>query len=161
MPFDLSLMSNLVVDIGNTNTKLAVFNKRELIHYQQIEDLNETILVPLIEKYEIKNATVSTVNKPVKELTDFLEQRLNYIPFTTAIRGEIKNSYETLATLGLDRWAKVIAAHRLFDGENCLMIDAGTCITYDLLNSNREYSGGSISLGIRMRFEALEQVDCH
>jgi type III pantothenate kinase len=156
MPFDLSLMSNLVLDIGNTNTKLAVFNNRELIHYQQIETLNEAILKALIEKYEIKNATVSTVNNPIKELGDFLEQHVNYRPFTTAIKGEIKNSYETLATLGLDRWAKVIAAHRLFDGENCLMIDAGTCITYDLLNANREYHGGSISLGIKMRFEALQ-----
>ncbi len=55
----------------------------------------------------------------------------------------------------MDRWAKVIAAHCLYEGENCLLIDAGTCITYDILNAKSEYFGGSISLGIKMRFEAL------
>lgn len=148
-------MPNLVIDIGNTNTKLAIFNQRNLIHYQQVEELDNGSLANLIETYQIENATVSSVNKEIKELGDFLKQTVNYIPFTTAITGEIKNHYGTLATLGLDRWAKVIAAHGLFPGKNCLMIDAGTCITYDMLTANSEYFGGSISLGIKMRFEAL------
>lgn len=57
--------------------------------------------------------------------------------------------------MGLDRWAKVIAAHCLYAGQNTLMIDAGTCITYDVLTANNEYFGGSISLGLNMRFKAL------
>jgi type III pantothenate kinase len=148
-------MPNLVIDIGNTNTKLAVFNQRDIIHYQQVEELDIKDLIPLIETYQVENATVSSVNKDIAELGDLLRQAVHYIPFTTAITGDIKNHYETLATLGLDRWAKVIAAHGLFPGRNCLMIDAGTCITYDMLNTNSEYFGGSISLGIKMRFEAL------
>jgi type III pantothenate kinase len=148
-------MHNLVIDIGNTNSKLAVFNQRDLVHYQRVKQLNQGELALLIEKFQVKNATVSSVGVTITELSDFLKRAVNYIPFTTAIKGNIKNHYETLDTLGLDRWAKVIAAHCLFKAENCLLIDAGTCITYDLLNADSEYFGGSISLGIKMRFEAL------
>ncbi len=148
-------MHNLVIDIGNTYSKLAVFNHKELVHYQRLKELDELNLTSLIEEYQIQNASVSTVNKEVSELSAFLKTKVNYIPFTTAIKAGIQNNYETLATLGLDRWAKVIAAHCLYPGENCLMIDAGTCITYDVHTAANEYFGGSISLGINMRFEAL------
>ncbi|WP_379088126.1 type III pantothenate kinase [Pedobacter sp. UC225_65] len=148
-------MHNLVIDIGNTYSKLAVFNHKELVHYQRLKELDELNLTSLIEEYQIQNASVSTVNKEVSELSAFLKTKVNYIPFTTAIKAGIQNNYETLATLGLDRWAKVIAAHCLYPGENCLMIDAGTCITYDVHTAANEYFGGSISLGVNMRFEAL------
>lgn len=148
-------MHNLVIDIGNTNSKLAVFNHKELVHYQRLKELDELSLTSLIAKYQIQNAAVSTVDKEVNDLSSFLKTRVNYIPFTTEIKAGIKNNYETLATLGLDRWAKVIAAHCLYPGKNCLMIDAGTCITYDVLTADSQYFGGSISLGIKMRFEAL------
>ena len=148
-------MFNLVIDIGNSNNKLAVFNNRELVHFEHSNALDHLSLAALIDKYQIQNATVSSVNEDIIALGDFLKQLVNYIPFTTEIKGDIKNHYQTLATLGLDRWAKVIAAHRLYKGNNCLLIDAGTCITYDVLTAENEYFGGSISLGIKMRFKAL------
>lgn len=148
-------MYNLVIDIGNTHSKLAVFCQKELVDYQVLETLNLEAIAQVIEKYQIKNATVSSVNKEHSELTDFLKQAVNYIPFSTAIKTEIKNHYQSLTTLGLDRWAKVIAANSLYAGYNCLLIDLGTCVTYDLVTANSEYFGGSISLGIAMRFKAL------
>ena len=148
-------MHNLVIDIGNTNSKLAVFKEKELVHFERLKELNQIELTKLIEKYQIQNATVSSVNKDVEQLGAFLKQSVNYQPFTTKNIGGIKNNYQTLNTLGLDRWAKVIAAKQLYANRNCLIIDAGTCITYDVLTENSEYSGGSISLGIHMRFEAL------
>ena len=148
-------MYNLVIDIGNTTSKLAIFKQRTLVYFERLIQLEEEKLTGLIEKYQIKNATVSSVNEEVNRWEVFLRQRLNYTPFSTAIGADIHNHYETLATLGLDRWAKVIAAHRLYPAKNCLMIDAGTCITYDMLNEKHEYFGGSISLGLKMRFEAL------
>ncbi|RYF26892.1 MAG: type III pantothenate kinase [Flavobacteriales bacterium] len=148
-------MHNLVIDIGNTNSKLAVFNQREMVLYKRFQFIDHAKLATLIEQYAIQNATVSSVNTDASELIVFLKGLVNYVPFSTAISAGIKNSYRSLATLGLDRWAKVIAAHQLFKGKNTMMIDAGTCITYDVLNSNSEYFGGSISLGINMRFKAL------
>lgn len=148
-------MHNLVIDIGNTNSKLAVFNAKELVHYQRVETFEVKTLEKIITTHQVQNFTISSVNTEVSALVKFLKDKLNYVPFSTKVQAGIVNHYQTLATLGLDRWAKVIAAHKLYPGKNCLLIDAGTCITYDVLNAKSEYFGGSISLGIGMRFEAL------
>lgn len=148
-------MHNLVIDIGNTKSKLAVFSEKTLVEYQVLKDIVPATLISLIKQYGIVNSAVSSVRADLGEVIDILKSNTNYIPFSTGINTGIKNYYQTLSTLGLDRWAKVIAANSCYPGKNCLMIDAGTCITYDLLNSDAEYFGGSISLGIAMRFKAL------
>ncbi|TKC05220.1 type III pantothenate kinase [Pedobacter frigoris] len=148
-------MHNLVLDIGNTNGKLAVFNNRELIHYQSLRQITTSALANLIEQYNISNSTISSVADEFSEIIEVLKQRTNYVEFSTAFNPGIKNYYKTLATLGLDRWAKVVAAHHYYPKMNCFMLDAGTCITYDLLTGESEYFGGSISLGVHMRFKAL------
>jgi type III pantothenate kinase len=148
-------MHNLVLDIGNTNSKIAVFNEDQLLHFQSLKSLEESELKNLIDKYAVKNSIVSNVGGDLQEIITFLKEHTTYFEFSTSVNTGVKNHYKTLSTLGMDRWAKVIAAHRLYVKENCFMIDAGTCITYDLLNSEQEYYGGSISLGVHMRFSAL------
>lgn len=148
-------MHNLVIDIGNTYSKLAVFAQKELIHFERIEQLEEPVILDIINKFSITNSTISSVNQAVEQLEHTLKANTRYIRFGTNIVGNIKNHYQSPQTLGLDRWAKVIAAHCLYGGQNSLMIDAGTCITYDVLNADSEYFGGSISLGLNMRFKAL------
>ena len=69
----------------------------------------------------------------------------------------IDNQYGTPKTLGKDRIAAVMGAYRLFPNQNCLVIDAGTCITYDLLTKHKTYLGGNISPGIDMRLKAMHQ----
>ncbi len=151
----IGLMRNLVIDIGNTNSKLAVFNSKELIHFQRVKLLEVSNLKEIIATYQVQNFTISSVNSAVDGLVNFLKSELNYFPFSTRLQTGIVNQYQTLDTLGLDRWAKVIAAGSLYAGKNCLIIDSGTCITYDTLTADGAYFGGSISLGINMRFEAL------
>ena len=148
-------MRNLVIDIGNTYSKIAVFEQKELINFLQLEKLEEKDLLKLITEYQIENSTVSSVSNEIGYLEILLKERTSYTRFSTEIMGSIKSHYESPATLGLDRWAKVIAAHCLYRGSNTLMIDAGTCITYDVLTASSEYFGGSISLGLNMRFKAL------
>lgn len=148
-------MRNLVIDIGNTYSKIAVFEQKELINFLQLEKLEEKDLLKLITEYQIENSTVSSVSNEINHLEILLKERTHYKRFSTEIMGNIKSHYESPATLGLDRWAKVIAAHCLYQGNNTLMIDAGTCITYDVLTPKDEYFGGSISLGLNMRFKAL------
>jgi type III pantothenate kinase len=67
----------------------------------------------------------------------------------------INNSYQTPGTLGKDRIAAVVGASSLFPGEDLLIIDAGTCITFDFINAQKEYFGGAISPGINLRFNCL------
>ncbi|TDQ09864.1 type III pantothenate kinase [Pedobacter metabolipauper] len=148
-------MHNLVIDIGNTNSKLAVFNGRTLVNYQSHKQITPAVLDDLIKEYHIVNSTSSSVGEALDETVEILRTTTNYVPFSTSIGKGIKNNYKTPATLGLDRWAKVIASHFYYPKRNCFIIDAGTCITYDLLRAESEYEGGSISLGIHMRFDAL------
>ncbi|MGF1925100.1 MAG: type III pantothenate kinase [Bacteroidia bacterium] len=148
-------MHNLVIDIGNTNSKVAVFNMKELVHFQRVEALSVTELAKIIATYPVQNFTISSVNTGVEKFIEFLTDKLNYYPFSTKVTAGIVNNYQTLDTLGLDRWAKVIAVKQYYANRNCFIIDAGTCITYDVLTDKAEYFGGSISLGIGMRFEAL------
>jgi len=148
-------MHNLVIDIGNTNSKVAVFENRLLVFFQSVDLPEQQMLADLIDKYTIAHSAVSNVRQDVAEITAFLKENTSFIQFSTQLNTGIKNFYQTLSTLGQDRWAKVIAAHHIYAGLNCLIIDAGTCITYDLLNNAGEYYGGCISLGISMRFKAL------
>lgn len=148
-------MNNLVIDIGNTYSKLAVFKQKELLYFEQLEKIEEDNLLKLIAEYEIVSSTISSVGNQIDDLEKLLKQHTTYVRFSTQIVGGIKSYYESPQTLGLDRWAKVIAAYCLYAGQNTLMIDAGTCITYDVLTANNEYFGGSISLGLNMRFKAL------
>ena len=148
-------MRNLVLDIGNTNGKLAVFDDRELVHYQSLRQVSPLGLSAIIKEYQVLNSTISSVAQEFQDLIQVLKNNSNYIPFSTEVNPGLKNYYQSPQTLGLDRWAKVIAAYCLYPGQNSFLIDAGTCITYDLLNMDQEYHGGSISLGLSMRFQAL------
>ncbi len=149
-------MHNLVIDIGNTNSKLAVFKSGNLIHFESQLKLDLRRIAELLGNFNITGSTISSVNEEHVAVIELLKANSHYVEFSTSINPGIKNNYKTLSTLGLDRWAKVIAAYRFFPGESIFMIDAGTCITYDLLNSEATYFGGSISLGINMRFQALQ-----
>jgi len=148
-------MHNLVIDIGNTNSKIAVFDDQVLVFFQSLSQIDNDQLEVLIKTYDIVNCTLSSVKQDVSEVIALLQKFTNYIAFTTQINTGVTNNYKTPSTLGQDRWAKVIAAHHAYPHQNCLIIDAGTCITYDFLNNTGEYYGGSISLGINMRFKAL------
>lgn len=144
-----------MIDIGNTNSKIAVFDDKVLVFFQILDHIDQENLISLAETYHIVKSTVSSVREDVSTVIAFLESHTHYIPFSTRLNTGVKNHYKTISTLGQDRWAKIIAVHHTWPGQNCLIIDAGTCITYDLLNGESAYFGGSISLGINMRFQAL------
>jgi len=147
-------MANLVIDIGNTNTKIAVFDQDELVHisHHQHQDIKvQDILV----KYNITKTIISTVKKEHAGWESVLQEKIKVIYFTTEMTTRINNHYLTPKTLGPDRLAGVIGAAHTYPGQNSLVIDGGTCITYDFVDSELNYSGGSISPGLKMRYKAL------
>ncbi|MCL4112009.1 UNVERIFIED_CONTAM: hypothetical protein GTU68_038825 [Idotea baltica] len=112
---------------------------------------NPTTLLNEVEKYAINKAIVSSVGVvPELDATDY---PVTYFNHTTLL--PIKNNYHTPTTLGLDRLAGVVAAYFLFPKQNCLVIDAGTCTTFDFITANGTYEGGSIHPGIEMRTKAM------
>lgn len=147
-------MANLVIDIGNTRTKIAVFHGREIIKTEILDQLTTATLAGYLIKEDITASIISSVDEDITELENVLS-KTNYIRFSVQAYSAIHNHYKTPETLGLDRLAGVIGAWVLFPNSNSLVIDAGTCITYDAIDTSGNYYGGSISPGLTMRLKAL------
>lgn len=147
---------NLVIDTGNTLTKLALFQGREMVSFSNFEGVDAKQIVKFCDSnLLIKNAILSTVKEYPSEIDEFLGQRYNTVFFSHHTSVPILNKYSTPETLGKDRLAGVVGARQLFPASDNLVIDAGTAITYDLITAAGEYLGGAISPGIAMRYKAL------
>jgi type III pantothenate kinase len=148
-------MTNLVIDIGNTFIKAAIFEQNELIYTDHYAALDNQIIDGLLTTYAVDTAIISTVKKQSWDWETVLEQKARLIYFDAAMAAGIHNHYKTPHTLGLDRLAAVIGANHLYPQQNNLVIDGGTCITYDWVDADGNYFGGSISPGLNMRYNAL------
>ena len=145
-------MMNFVIDQGNTFTKLAVFEKDRLVVSQVFDEINNEIINLFISNYEIEKAIISSVKERVDEN---LLKKYNLIRLTHLTPLPLQLKYKTPETLGVDRIAASVGAKTLFEGTDLLVIDIGTCITYDFVSSKNEYLGGAIAPGFEMRFKAL------
>ncbi|WP_353083697.1 type III pantothenate kinase [Flavobacterium sp.] len=147
----------LAIDVGNTQIKLAVFEQNNIkikkivslsswkIEVQNILDFNDLI----------DNIVVSSVGHlDENEFNNITSKaKLNFI--TANSKFPFINSYTTPSTLGADRMVLAAGATLLFPNKNRLVIDAGTCVTYDFVDSDNVYHGGAISPGIKLRYESL------
>lgn len=150
---------NLVLDFGNTITKIAVFKQEEIIFHKKVSDAGITIISEILDNYsDIEHCIVSSVAKNPRELIDYLK---NKIPFFLELDSNtslpIINKYKTPGSLGYDRIAGLVGAQAQYPGRNIMVIDAGSAITYDFLNLEGEYMGGTISPGAMMRARALHK----
>jgi len=147
---------NLIIDTGNTRTKIALFEGREMVSFTGFAGVGVKELVQFCEANpRIENAILSTVKEYPSEIDTYLEQHYKTIFFSHQTPIPVVNRYATPETLGKDRLAGVIGSMLLFPAADNLVIDAGTAITFDLLTSAGEYVGGAISPGIEMRYKAL------
>lgn len=144
---------NLVVDIGNTRIKTASFNKTRLADKHTFQDI--FALSDFLKGQSFDNAIVSSVSTDPEIVFPHLPVSGKKIRLTSTTRLPITNAYDTPATLGVDRIAAACGAWHLHPDRDCLVIDMGTCITYDFLSAKGVYEGGSISPGVKMRFAAM------
>ena len=148
---------NLIIDIGNTSTKLAVFQGKTKLSQSRINDLSCEEFEKRLTGHKIEKAIISSV----KELPQFISDLLFVkIPFVHVLSYKsklpFKIEYNTPETLGTDRIAAVAGAFSLFPGSEVLVIDAGTALTFEFLSTDT-YKGGTISPGLTMRFKALNK----
>ena len=150
---------NLVIDIGNTRTKFSVFNRGEVLITVPVDEFKtEHIDVLKNEHPELNKVILSATKDYSPNLKDALQKNFEqFIELDANTPIPIENCYETKDTLGKDRIAAAVAAFDLYPKTNVLVIDAGTAITYDIINDKQQYLGGNISPGIDMRFKALNQ----
>ncbi len=147
---------NLVLDIGNTRTKAAVFENNHIVEHLILEKNPLPQLKKLLHSFpDIKFSLVSSVLNHSKEIVNSLQHKTNCIHFDLNSKIPLHLDYKTPETLGKDRLAAAVGAYTLFPGKNVLIIDAGTCLKIDLVTSQRIYKGGAISPGLHMRLKAL------
>ena len=149
---------NLCIDQGNSSTKVGIFDQNELIYSFSYEQFGKVELSVLLSDFPIISCIISSVISDNKELIGELKNQVEVfieLSHTTAI--PIENSYLTPETLGKDRLAAVIGAACLKPGHDILVIDAGTAITYDFIDSTRRYLGGNIAPGLNLRLRSLHE----
>ncbi len=146
----------LIIDIGNTRVKSAVFQNDmmvDLLIFKKSEIVSE--IKKITKNYNIKEGIISSVDVlPLKEM-ETLQEIVKLTELNNSLNFPFINLYKTPKTLGVDRLALVSGAVNNYPNKNVLIIDAGTCITFDFKNEKEEYLGGAISLGLEMRYKAL------
>ncbi|UKJ08213.1 type III pantothenate kinase [Solitalea lacus] len=146
---------NLIIDIGNFRTKIAAFEDDKLIELLAIEDAPIDSIQQFIEKYKPEYSILSSVVINDEGIVRLLNQSTSFTQLSAQTPVPIKNKYDTPTTLGTDRLSAVCGAKCLYENSNVLVINGGTCVTYELLTAKNEYLGGGISPGLNMRFSAL------
>ena len=147
----------LAIDVGNTKVKAAVFENNTLLSKEifapnQFKETIDTIL----KKYPlIKNMIVASVGKIEKDDFLYFQNKVKVQFISNNDKFPFQNLYTTPNTLGIDRLVLAAGAVLKYPKQNRLIIDAGTCVTYDFVDENDNYLGGAISPGIRLRYESL------
>lgn len=140
----------LAIDIGNTRIKAAVFDGDRLAHKFFPEDVRPDTFEQHLYNHPVDSIIYSTVGPVIPEWPG-----RQVLELTHQTPLPIVNRYHTPETLGKDRLAAAVGAWALFPGHTCLVVDAGTCITTDVVSAAGEFLGGNIAPGIDMRLRAM------
>jgi len=127
--------SNILVDIGSTNTKWKIGNTYFLLPNESFE----------FDKLpECSQIWVSNVSAKSFDLDNpyirFVESQEKYKLLT--------NSYSDPGSLGCDRWLGMIASYEISKGNSFILIDIGTAITFDIVDKLGIHLGGLIFPGL-------------
>ena len=147
---------NLVVDIGNNFFKLGIFENSNLVFsFFEKNDKIDAEIEKIIRSYsKITSALISNVSSvKINDILNKLNIKIYELDSTFIF--PFKLNYKTPESLGNDRLALAAAATILYPNSNNLVIDAGTCITIDFIDNNNHFMGGSISPGVKMRYDSL------
>ena len=146
---------NLAIDIGNTRTKFGFFKNGRLRKKLYWEKTDLRKLETLLSNQKVENIICSTVKTVDFKFEKRISKNRFYIRLEANTPLPIQNKYRTPKTLGKDRLAAVVGAFELYPNTSSLVIDAGTCITYDVINAKGDFLGGNIVPGLEMRYKAM------
>ena len=140
------------LDFGNTDLKVAFFEKGQLLETKRFQNLDELIgSIPT----DVPVAVSSVREKSIEEM--LRKNFKNLVVIHSNLTLPFVNDYATPETLGIDRLCNAAALSKKQGRSAKLSVDIGTCIKFDFLSGDNHYLGGSISLGLKMRFLALHQ----
>ncbi|CAM3831722.1 type III pantothenate kinase [Flavobacterium cucumis] len=149
----------ITIDVGNSRIKVAVFEQNTLIELFVFETNDaEKKFKKILKKYpNATHSTISSVGKINFEVFDYLKTNTNLQIVSHETKFPFTNLYNTPKTLGIDRMVVAAGAVLQYPSQNRLIIDAGTCITYDFVDKKDQYLGGAISPGVKIRYNSLHE----
>jgi len=147
-------MNKLTIDIGNTGIKIALFQNQQLVWCRHFADLSPEHLEQLMEDHQVKHAIASNVS--ARSMSAFTQVK-GFVLLSSSLKMPFENLYASPETLGADRMALAAATQFFYKGKNCMVFDAGTCLTMDFVNNQGQYLGGFISPGLQMRLNSMHQ----
>jgi type III pantothenate kinase len=145
----------LVIDVGNTRVKAGLFEGSHCRKRLDTGHFSDEWLNGFVSGAAVNRALVSASGVLPVALTDWLSAHCSWqlLDYHTPL--PFRNTYRTPETLGKDRLAAAAGALAIGMALPLLVIDAGTCITADILDRGNHFLGGSIAPGIAMRAKAM------
>ncbi len=161
----------LVIDIGNTNTVIGIFDGEELVCHWRIATLvertvdevsvllKELLLLEAIRSKEVEGVSISSVVPPLTPIFEEASRKLFGVkPLIVGpgVKTGMPILYENPHEVGADRIVNAVAAYEQYRRE-LIVVDFGTATTFDYVTAKGEYLGGAIAPGIGVSLEALFQ----
>lgn len=147
---------NLIIDSGNTQTKVGVFDKGNLVSAFSVKIFDQSTVEKVCRQHSIRRALVGSVNTDPHLIVHWLRSKgMEPVVAQSTMPLPFELHYQTPHSLGVDRVAAVAGASVLFPDQNLLVMDAGTALTYEFFTDEGVYLGGNIAPGMQMRFQAL------
>ena len=146
---------NIIADIGNTSSKIALFKGGDLIKRSETPVLDQQFISEFIGKISIEQIGFSSVRSSYDIELILLQSFGAVTEFSKVTQFPIGVEYQSIETLGTDRLASAVYAASLYPENNVLTITIGSCLTCDLVTGKGCYHGGIIAPGPEMRMKAM------
>lgn len=152
------MKTTLCFDFGNTRLKCAVFHDQEFQTLEVLRSDSVDAVAELVNVYQPQNTILSSVIHHNTEIEQYLASHTQFHLLHHQSKLNFTTPVGKPETIGADRLALVAAAVHLFPNHHNLIIALGSCITYNFVNIDHEFLGGSISPGMEMRFKSMHQL---
>lgn len=147
---------NLTIDQGNSSVKIAVWEGGALVDQETMQELTRQQLAKTVSRFHPERALCCSVTGNGRRMAQWLvTQGVDAREVSHDMPLPLVLDYATPQTLGEDRIAAAVGAWSLFPGQNLLVVDMGTAVTYDVVGADGHFRGGNIAPGIGMRLRSL------
>ncbi len=147
---------NACIDIGNTLIKVYIVDQGLVLDNLVLGKWEKKSINFFLDTHKVEKVIICNVRFEESEMEKMISE-INFpcLNLTHEIPLPIKLNYQNPKTLGRDRIAVVAGAAIQYPNETSLVVDLGTCITFDLIDEEKVYHGGAISPGLYMRLKAM------
>ena len=155
----------LLLDIGNTNTHLGLADRRKVRKQTNIptegwfNGAAERLVQKFVSRIPIEgSALCSVVPRATGFVQRLLQRRWNFRGLELSPKNLIgvTINYPNPRTIGPDRLANAVAVHHKF-GAPAVVVDFGTAVTFDVVNTKGQYVGGIIAPGLSAMTDYLHE----